>query len=154
MYCNYCGTQLQDNSRFCHICGKSVGSNAATNTSEPVPYEQCQIEGELTRRVEISKPSFLSSGKGNAYFRFRAKAIGPQGTYIAGESEEMLFHHKGYDFNLQTRQFRFQEQGEDGVSRVEVHKSLILKLVQQGWEPVSERGSEWWQVRFKRRISQ
>lgn len=32
MYCKYCGTQIDDNSRYCPQCGKKLNEDTETNT--------------------------------------------------------------------------------------------------------------------------
>jgi hypothetical protein len=92
-------------------------------TSAP-QWEYCEIEYELVGLLGMSH-------------RFLAKAVGPKGTYRAAESNVKI------STNFPHPAVRKDNQACD---------DLIRRLVADGWEPVSERGPEWFSHRFRRRV--
>ena len=93
--------------------------------SEPTRYETCQIELEV-------KGFFL-----RAQSRFWADAIGARGTYNAGTSSWV----RG------ALNDAWRDKTTDSI-----HRELINKLVQDGWEPTGSTGSHYWQTRFRRPV--
>jgi hypothetical protein len=63
---------------------------------------------------------------------FWADAIGLKGKYKAGESA----HVKGLVIKEATLQAE--------------HAALVQKLIAEGWKPSSDRGVNWWELRFTR----
>lgn len=45
MYCSFCGTELKDDAKFCHNCGKAVGQAPAQETSEQ-PQQEKEASGQ------------------------------------------------------------------------------------------------------------
>ena len=64
MYCVYCGTKIDDDSVFCHNCGKATGVTAEAEScisEEPTPEktEEVPFEDSLRESVEelFEKPA-------------------------------------------------------------------------------------------------
>jgi hypothetical protein len=127
MYCPKCGTQFLQDAAFCHKCGTPVGQTIR-EADEP-KWEYCEI-------VYNRKESLISGTD----FYFWAKAVGPNGQYAAGESP-----HANYWFGP-----GFPESSNS--RHAQIHVQLIEKLVRDGWEPVADRGVEWFQLRFRRKV--
>jgi hypothetical protein len=92
-------------------------------------YETCEI------RTHIEKGSYFSIRPTTIYFI--ARAIGPQGEYVAATSppvDKWAWDTHRQDAALDT-----------------AHRALIRTLAAAGWEP-TDRGAEWWQDRFRRRV--
>jgi hypothetical protein len=124
MYCINCGTQLPDEANFCLNCGKP--QKAETRPDE-IKLETCEIVWEW-----VSRGTF---GMGATKMTFRAKAIGPNGTYFAGTSEVFSGQQDG------------PNSGEQ--NQVAALDNFINKLTQDGWQQ-STRGLDWFSYRFQR----
>jgi len=125
MFCEKCGTEVPDDANFCHKCGASIAGERAT---EEARYEICQIEYE-------------TRGLAGMDFKLWASAIGPNGTYTAAKTtwKDGLFHLYCPD---------------GGCRRcLRARDRLVQELVDDGWQPVEERGKNWWQLRFRRKVS-
>ncbi|MCE7984609.1 MAG: zinc ribbon domain-containing protein [Caldilinea sp. CFX5] len=140
MFCQNCGTKLVEKANFCHHCGAStVFYQPADTLDTTVRFEYCQIE------AVTGKSSFFPRPKVN--FKFCAEAIGSGGPYIADETQEFKAEF-GRDFGDKSQiepDVRFWG---------DIHKKFTAQLVKQGWEPLSDRGNQWWQIKFRRRIVQ
>ena len=115
MFCNNCGSEIRDDSNFCWKCGKP--QKAGFEVDEP-QWELCEIMYEPV---------------GTGFFarfqnKFIAKAIGPKGAYIAGQTSPI------------------NEREEDKFV-----DALVKKLVSDNWEPTG-RGEQYWNYKFRRRI--
>jgi hypothetical protein len=135
MHCIHCGKQIQDDASFCPCCGKAATKVAKTDEGSFV--EQCQITyywKEIRMRCELY---------------FWADAIGKSGKYNAGESPHFIFGS-----------FLFNDYADmpTGGSPSEMtkssnaHRALVKQLLDDGWEPLAERGEQWWELRFRRKV--
>lgn len=106
-------------------------SNAASDQPE---WEACEIEW-----VNITNIGDHLLARSRGYFK--ASAIGPSGSYLAGATLDGLIidgrARKALKSNDNVRQ-AFEE--------------LISELIKDGWEPVEGRGNDWFSQRFRRRI--
>lgn len=127
MFCMKCGTQIPDDANFCYKCGASIGQ-AVRITDEP-KWEHCEI-------VYDCNEGFVSGHD----FWFWAKAVGTSGTYCAASST-----HAKYWYGDGTP-------NSEWPVHTQLHSELVRKLVADAWEPTGERGNNWWNMRFKRRI--
>jgi len=123
MYCSNCGTQLSDDANFCLKCGNP--QKQYIQTGGPT-WETCEIFYKETTNGILWEAGF-----------FYVEAIGPFGvTEVA-------------------RSGTFPEFGGPSSSSTivtDVHKDLISKLLQTGWESTGDRGDNWWSNRFRRKI--
>jgi len=126
LFCISCGAQLPDEANFCLKCGKPQKAIAQADSFR---WETCEI-------IFVQ----LSAGLGGAKGYFEAKAIGPNGTYSAGVG--------------QTFGAGFGTWAPDATNPkvVGLHNVFIDQLVGEGWEPSGDRGTDWWNQRFRRRI--
>lgn len=69
--------------------------------------------------------------------RWYADAIGQEGQYVTDQSERLSW--------LRDK--------TDSVEGRAAHRELLSRLISEDWETVDERGSEWWELRLRRRIS-
>ncbi|HBY93341.1 MAG TPA: hypothetical protein DEP84_05135 [Chloroflexi bacterium] len=125
VYCVSCGTQLPDEANFCWKCGKPQKQGVQT---EKPKWETCEIV------IQRPKEGFYTSK-----YQFWASAIGLQGNYNAGESpifKAVSVHYPSSDEH----------------KPLNAHRSLIKKLVEEGWEPTGNRGSAWFNEKFRRQI--
>lgn len=78
--------------------------------------------------------------------RFAAEAEGPKGRYTAGHSSEIKTHEQ------------IKRMYEDHYILVDAEHTrlhfdnLINRLIREGWEPLPQRGGEWFSHRFRRRV--
>ncbi len=128
MFCMKCGTQIPDDANFCYKCGATSIGQAVRITDEP-KWEHCEI-------VYDCNEGFVSGHD----FWFWAKAVGTSGTYCAASST-----HAKYWYGDGTP-------NSEWPVHTQLHSELVRKLVADAWEPTGERGNNWWNMRFKRRI--
>jgi hypothetical protein len=119
MFCTGCGQNLPNDANFCLKCGKPQKQGLQSPIQK---YETCE-----TGMKEIKVSGFFSRRK----YVYIAKAIGPNGAYIAAESSISFT----YDVHGQKN----QEKSID---------ELVNKLAKDGWEFVGE--SNWTLKRFRR----
>lgn len=125
MHCMKCGTQLPQDANFCYKCGTPVGKTSSNPTKEQ--WEYCEIDIEY-------KENWWN---GSWPARFFADAISPiKGQYVALKSREVRL--KSGNFYKKDTNPLFNE--------------FSAQLVKDGWIPTSERGEEWWQLPFRRKI--
>ena len=55
MLCKHCGAQIQDVSRFCNFCGKSVDEPAEEEEESVLPVEAVESEDEVEEEIEIEE---------------------------------------------------------------------------------------------------
>ena len=55
MLCKHCGAQIQDVSRFCNFCGKSVDEPAEEEEKSVLPVEAVESEDEVEEEIEIEE---------------------------------------------------------------------------------------------------
>lgn len=126
IYCMQCGKELPDDANFCLKCGKPVGEAAKPAQQPESRWEYCEI---------VYQARWEKHWYGNDHlFQFWAKGIGPNGTFNAGEVEEVK------------RWGLFADQLEDQ----ELASRLVKLLVSKGWEPLPNKGSEWFSYKFRR----
>jgi hypothetical protein len=87
--------------------------------------------------LESCEITFTSDDPSYGIGSFAAKAIGVFGVYIFGMSSG--FHCEKLPDHL----------NPDHHAKLD---SLINRLVEAGWEPTCERGPEWWNFRFSRKV--
>ncbi|MCX6032986.1 MAG: zinc ribbon domain-containing protein [Chloroflexi bacterium] len=128
-FCANCGARLSKGTRFCPDCGATQKEATLTRGKR---VTTCEI-------VFVQTASGLTGAKGC----FEAKAIGPSGTYSAGLSQvfQTGLNASGPDIKASNKQV------------MELHRELIDRLVNEGWEPTGDRGAEWWNQRFRRQIA-
>ena len=119
MYCTSCRTQLPDEANFCWKCGKPQRPHVQPD--EP-KWEMCEI------RYEKLKQGWTSE------FRFWAEAIGPTGSYNAGQSRVFKARRAWPISNAESQ---------------EEINALIYRLTKAGWEALP-RGEHWFSYRFRR----
>jgi hypothetical protein len=123
MFCINCGANLPDEANFCLKCGKQQKQGVQTDETK---WETCEINYKVAH-------DGLTGTRGC----FRAEAIGFDGVYEAGRSQEF-----GCGYNMWLPD-----------SKNEAHyNALIENLVKDRWEPTGERGEHWWNNRFRRKI--
>lgn len=128
MYCWNCGAQIPDESIFCFKCGKTQKQVSQNDEVK----EPCEIVSE-----KVADGGIFSGDR----FKFWAKAIGPNGQYSAGESKVFTGYYGGH----------YSYPDKDNKENQEALESLVNWLVKDGWEATGDRGSEWWNIRFRRR---
>src|SRR5581483_11157947 len=118
MFCPSWGTELAEGARFCHQCGYSAAGGPRAPTEEK-EWEYCEISWDT-----INKFSFWRAAR----TIFVAIAIGPDGEYVAGESEpfrELLY-------------CGVPRSGHPGT--VDAYDGLVKRLLKDGWRATGERG--------------
>ncbi len=127
MYCDNCGKQLDDDSKYCKFCGKAI-SSTSQNSENSLSWEYCQI-------MRDGKQGWFSWK-----IQFWASAIGKRGQYNAGVSNFWSTSSTGYEFSQKDRRRAASE-----------FQILVNKLLADGWEPTGEIGPNWWSQKFRRR---
>lgn len=136
MFCSKCGTKLVEEANFCHNCGASTDLyQPSAPQKATVRFEYCQIEA-----IRVSSSLFL---RPKVNFKFCAEVIGSNGTYTADETQEFKAEF-GRDFGDKS------QIEPDVLLWSGVHREFIEQLVKKGWEPLADRGNQWWQIRFRR----
>ena len=135
-YCVKCGAQLSLDAKFCFKCGTSVSQPVV---SDNVQWEYCEVKQD-------NRGGCLALGIGDVAW-FYVDALGPKGTYIAGRSPALNAYKVSYygptsDLPNASDLRAFQT----------LHGEFVKTLLQDGWEPTPERGENWWNLRFKRRV--
>jgi len=132
MRCRHCAAEIPEDSDFCSRCGKAVREGSDPSAGDAT-WEYCQIERRGFSRWD--------RGGLNQRIWFSAEALGPQGAYSAGESQRLHYNR------LQAVVERVRGDEETILS------SMVQRLTNEGWEPLNERGQEWYQLRLRRRVS-
>lgn len=126
MHCMKCGAQLPPDAKFCYKCGTPVGNIGDNPTKEQ--WEYCEIQQKRNYHWFFSNKSQV---------QLYAEAVSPKnGRYTAVESSRTKYIDSSID-----------------IKKIEpLLDEITLKLVQSGWEPLSERGEAWYSLRFRRSI--
>jgi len=132
MLCRYCGAEIPEDSDFCPKCGKATHEGPQPFVRDTV-WEYCQIE----------KQGWSNYDRGGLNQRtwFSAEAVGPRGTYSAGESPKLNYARLDQVIN--------RVRGDQEM----ILQALVQKLMEEGWEKLPEQGEEWYQLRFRRRLA-
>jgi hypothetical protein len=134
MFCNKCGTQIPDGAKFCLNCGQPLIADSKPDIAPVEQWEICKIKHE-TKNYGILR--------GNRH-RFYAEAVALDGTvYIACKADEecksgIVSGEPDY-LDSQTR---------------EIHDEFVAKLVREGWEATDQRGTRWYSLRLRRKITE
>lgn len=127
MYCNYCGKELPNDSKFCSGCGKKL---PVAGAAPEKTVEHCRLE-----LVEDESPWSLF---GNTRNRF--KAILEDGTVIY-ESEKFKVSGFSYDGPEETsKKYR------------ELVEKAVLTLAVDGWKKLPGYRRRWFELDFEREI--
>lgn len=124
MFCSQCGTEIPEEASFCWKCGKQQIKGVA---AEEPKWETCEIKWTQMREG-------LTGSQG----WFEADAIAPTGVYVAAQTEAF-----GTGYNNWMPDQR----------HAPIQRELVNRLLREGWEPVGDRGPEWWSDRFRRRFT-
>jgi len=143
MYCVHCRKSIPEDAAFCAYCGKSVSVGQSQPTASEPFWEQCEI----------------TEGLDGSHVYYWADSIGEKGRFNAGESPrwsgspgvaglmaESLV--SGMTFGLidpiGSRHKATERAAGDAL------KELVRKLVEDGWQPLPERGERPYQLQFRR----
>ncbi|MBN1485504.1 MAG: zinc ribbon domain-containing protein [Chloroflexia bacterium] len=125
MFCINCGTELPDEANFCWKCGRPQKEGVQVKETR---WETCEIVYQ-----KLKEPFF-----GDTEFQFWARAIGPEGSYNAGESPVFkCWSPKPESYSADASN---------------AHKALVSKLLADGWEPTTNSDYSWWGDTFRRRV--
>jgi tetratricopeptide (TPR) repeat protein len=110
-------------------CGKQLEEISKPAILPAPPWESCEIIWDQIDRAEY----YFHIPK----MRFVADAISPKGQYIADQSVVI----------------ESASEGDTGDPRVkEACSVLVTRLVTDGWEPLPQRGKDWWNYKFRRQV--
>lgn len=143
--CLGCGGSFDDSFGFCPYCGRAKPKPEAVEVNVNISYadkwETCRIA-----RYSFSQKTDreLETATDEGYFW--ADAIGPQGSYGAGQSP---IYKTVFKWNKKTEKWGIQWSGMRTS-----YDFLIGQLVKDGWESAGSGGSDWWQGQFRRRLGQ
>ena len=141
MFCSHCGKENVTDAAFCSYCGKSI-SNTASPTSDDSSWEYCQIQASW------KKHDTMSSNGYECYFW--AEAIGQNGRYCAAQTENYKLIQTWIWQPFPNPPMGGKEEDQEKVSRL--LSNLIKTLQTDGWEVLSDRGTNVWQYKFKRKV--
>lgn len=99
-------------------------------------WEYCQIRYTTYYNMGGGEHAGLNLG----LLWFFAAAYGPNGRYEAAKSPETPFAREADGFP-----------DKNNPSHLSLHQQLVDTLISDGWQPLSKRGTSWWQQRFRRR---
>jgi hypothetical protein len=101
-------------------------------------WEFCEIKLE-----EVSQKSkwYYKYGENDYVLRFYGGALGPKGLNWAGESKEWKLRTSGP-----------AEPDEDDKEVRTIEEEFIGTLTASGWEPLPEKGRDWWSYKFRRQV--
>lgn len=134
MFCHNCGAELPDDANFCSKCGKQQAPAASPVVPEAAPAaEVCEVVAEMVG--EKWNPMFPAD-----MMRFKAKAAGPKGEYVAAESPKIKVGLSEY-----------YQPNQKNKRHVKALEELAAALAAAGWERAG-KGSEWYSLRFSRRL--
>jgi hypothetical protein len=130
-FCCHCGGQLPDGADFCPSCGVRL---SAAGRPRPEPeWEYCEVGLELVAERWGLFPSDM--------LRFITRAEGPQGIYTAGTSPPFKAGLGNY-----------YQPDKKNSRHTEALAELEKTLLKEGWER-TDGGRDWFQLRFRRRVS-
>lgn len=133
-FCHNCGVAMPEDANFCPKCGKPAIPVAESDKPEPageVAEETCMIVAELAG--EKWSPLFPGD-----YIQFKARASGPAGDFLAGESARVKAGLGDY-----------YEPNKKNKQHVKAYDGLVETLKQAGWEQ-SGKGETWYNLKFRR----
>lgn len=137
-FCHNCGVPMPEDANFCPKCGKPVSSVEEPAKLEPpvednveVAAETCMIVAELAG--EKWSPLFPGD-----YIQFKARAGGPAGEFLAGESSRVKAGLGDY-----------YEPNKKNKQHVKALDGLVEELKQAGWEQTG-KGDAWYNIKFRR----
>jgi hypothetical protein len=83
--------------------------------------------------------------------RFVAKATGPNGPYEAARSRNLTGEAL---FDLLDNMAGEANEGPSSLvqTNMEIHRDLVERLIQAGWELTQEEGEHWWSKKFVRQV--
>ncbi len=138
MKCSRCGTEIPDEANFCWQCGMPQHADAEPQAGQD--YETCQIRCSLVEdRQEFSNWFQSHDWYHGAMFKFWAQAVGPDGEYVVGESPTFRAEPV------------FPPPADDRRAR-DVYHTFLMRLVEQGWEPLGVKGDMWFSQQLRRPI--
>jgi hypothetical protein len=99
----------------------------------------------------VEKCEITYENTGMSIRRFVAKATGPNGPYEAARSRNLTGEAL---FDLLDTMAGEVNEGPSSLvqTNMEIHRELVERLVQAGWEQTKEQGEHWWSKRFIRRV--
>lgn len=130
LFCENCGEQLSATANFCSKCGKPRRADGSAK-SEP-EWETCEIIPELVTEKWGILPSDV--------MRFIARAAGPKGQCIVGESKKFKAGLADY-----------YQPDKKNKRHVEALEELAKKLVKDGWEQ-TDCEAAWFNLKFRRQV--
>ncbi|MEM9777594.1 MAG: hypothetical protein AAF902_23655 [Chloroflexota bacterium] len=103
-------------------------------------WDTCKIEVRLLSGSRLNGQH--SNGHPLFWFHFVAVAQSHNKSYVAGRSEKASFP---FSSNIQT--------APQPVEHLHINflTALIHELKQDGWEPAGQSGTQWWELKFKRK---
>lgn len=134
MYCSRCGTDIPDEANYCWECGKPQKPDAIPVLPR---YETCEIAWD---EVKVHRAKTVD-------LMFWANAVGKDGAYNAGESD--VFSQRYFVLG------RLYDGPNGHIAEcANAHAALVKKLIDEGWESTPDRGAMWYQLRFRRLLSE
>jgi len=135
--CKGCGGSYDNNFQFCPHCGRAKPEQESLKV---------QVSVSLQDKWEICKIYMGNWNDGLGVFEIRqfwAEAIGPNGKYLAGESEAFR-HYLNPNYSAAYHEDTYVDR---------YHTVLVNRLATDGWEAIPSSG-EWWQIQFRRRVDE
>ena len=99
----------------------------------------------------VEKCEITYENTGMSIRRFVAKATGPNGPYEAARSRNLTGEAL---FDLLDNMAGEANEGPSSLvqTNMEIHRDLVERLIQAGWELTKEEGEHWWSKKFVRRV--
>jgi predicted nucleic acid-binding Zn ribbon protein len=135
MYCTVCGTKLRFGANFCSHCGEPRKQDMQAVQTTEEQWEYCEIIDEVVKKVGIFEDSII---------RFWTKAIGPNGSYSAGTTENLASNANGPAFSFYGKK-HYQEQSKHV-------DALVAQLLRDGWVITQTDSERWWNYKFRRKV--
>jgi hypothetical protein len=146
MYCKACGKQIPDDSAFCMRCGTPQGASVERVESAP-RWEECEL------KVVMVKNSFF----GPSTLSFHVVGTGPKGQFSQTLPHPFTTKHWGSEGAARPGDLVVLLAGTNGYSgRVSpemqaAFDDAVRTLTRSGWDRYGRWGSEWYQIRFRRK---